>query len=293
MRGGADLALRALVHLAGAVALVFVLFPIGAVMLGAFQLERDLATNPLSPWPEALTLANFRLLASAGAAAGGIAAYVPPNVDHLPRAFVNSLIVAGAVTVTVVGLGAHSAYAVARLGRRWTRGFLYLALATRLVPILTLMVPLYVTLRGYGLLNTLGGIIVTEVGFLLPYAIWILTSFFATLPRELEESARVDGCSRLQAFWYVLVPVSTPGLASCAVIMFILSWNELIIPLLVTTRPEVMTVPVVLAGLAGDRFVFFTLMMALCLIGLLPSVLLALVLRRYVVRGLTAGALKG
>jgi multiple sugar transport system permease protein len=292
MRGG-DFALRALVHLAGAAALTFLLFPIGAVILGAFQLERDLATNPLSPWPEALTLANFRLLVIGAHAGEGVGTYVPPNVNHLPRAFGNSLLIASAVTLTVVGLGAHSAYAVARLGRRWTRGFLYLALATRLVPIMTLMVPLYVTLRGYGLLNTLGGIIVTEVGFLLPYAIWILTGFFAALPRELEESARVDGCSRLQAFWYVLVPLSSPGLASCAVIMFILSWNELIIPLLLVTRPEVMTVPVVLAGLAGDRFVFFTLMMALCLVALLPSVLLALLLRRYVVSGLTAGALKG
>lgn len=288
-----DRALRLLVHCAGGLALAFLLFPIGAVLLGAFQLERDLTTNPLQLWPEALTLDNFRLLLAGEGAESGIGAYVPPNVDHLPAAFLNSLLVAGTVTVAVVGLGAHSAYAIARLGRRWTRGFLYVSLATRLVPIMTLMVPLYVTLRGYGLLNSLGGIIVTEVGFLLPYAIWILTGFFAALPRELEESARVDGCSRLQAFWFVLVPVATPGLASCAVIMFILSWNELIIPLLVTTRPEVMTVPVVLAGLAGDRFVFFTLMMALCLIALLPSVLLALALRRYVVRGLTAGALKG
>ena len=287
-----DRALRLLVHGAGGLTLAFLLFPIGAVLLGAFQLERHLTTNPLDLWPEELTLDNFRLLVAGTGAAGGIGAYVPPNVDHLPRAFLNSLLVAGTVTLAVVALGAHSAYAIARLGRRWTRGFLYVSLATRLVPVMILMVPLYVTLRGYGLLNSLGGIIVTEVGFLLPYAIWIQTGFFAVLPRELEESARVDGCSRLQAFWYVLVPVATPGLASCAVIMFILSWNELIIPLLVTTRPEVMTVPVVLAGLAGDRFVFFTLMMALCLIALLPSVLLALLLRRYVVRGLTAGALK-
>ncbi len=293
MSAARDRALRLLVHGAGGLALAFLLFPIGAVLLGAFQLERHLTTNPLDLWPEGLTLDNFRLLVAGGGAAGGIGAYVPPNVDHLPVAFLNSVLVAGTVTLAVVALGAHSAYAIARLGRRWTRGFLYVSLATRLVPVMTLMVPLYVTLRGYGLLNSLGGIIVTEVGFLLPYAIWILTGFFAALPRELEESARVDGCSRLQAFWYVLVPVATPGLASCAVIMFILSWNELIIPLLVTTRPEVMTVPVVLAGLAGDRFVFFTLMMALCLIALLPSVLLALLLRRYVVRGLTAGALKG
>jgi ABC-type glycerol-3-phosphate transport system permease component len=285
--------LRLLVHAAGAAALGLLLFPVAAVFLGAFQLERDLATDVLNPVPEALTLDNFRLLVSGGDRGEGIGAYVPPNIDHLPRAFLNSTFVATTVTVLVVGFGALSAYSIARLRVSWTRGFLYMSLATRLVPIMTLMVPLYVTLRSYGLLNTLTGIIVTEVGFLLPYAIWILTGFFAALPRELEESARVDGCSRLQAFWYVLVPVATPGLASCAVIMFILSWNELIIPLVISTRPEAMTMPVILAGLVGDRFVFFTLMMALCLIALIPSVLLAVLLRRYVVQGLTAGALKG
>jgi ABC-type glycerol-3-phosphate transport system permease component len=288
-----NVGLRLLVHAAGAAALGLLLFPVAAVFLGAFQLERDLATDVLNPVPEALTLDNFRLLVSGGDRGEGIGAYVPPNIDHLPRAFLNSTFVATTVTVLVVGFGALSAYSIARLRVSWTRGFLYMSLATRLVPIMTLMVPLYVTLRSYGLLNTLTGIIVTEVGFLLPYAIWILTGFFAALPRELEESARVDGCSRLQAFWYVLVPVATPGLASCAVIMFILSWNELIIPLVISTRPEAMTMPVILAGLVGDRFVFFTLMMALCLIALIPSVLLAVLLRRYVVQGLTAGALKG
>jgi multiple sugar transport system permease protein len=113
------------------------------------------------------------------------------------------------------------------------------------------------------------------------------------LPVELEDAARIDGCTRFGAFWRIVLPLATPGLAACATIMFILSWHELLIPLIVVSRPEVMTLPVVLAGLVSDYFVFFTLMMAICLLGLAPTLLLVLLLQKYVVRGLVAGALKG
>jgi multiple sugar transport system permease protein len=112
-------------------------------------------------------------------------------------------------------------------------------------------------------------------------------------PAELEDAARIDGCTRWQALLRIILPLSTPGLAAGGVILFILSWHELLIPLIVASRPEVMTVPVILAGLVSDYFVFFTLMMAICLLGLLPTLVLVLALQRYVVRGLVAGALKG
>jgi multiple sugar transport system permease protein len=170
---------------------------------------------------------------------------------------------------------------------------MYLSLATRLVPIMTLMVPLFVTAKFIGLLNTLHGIIIVEVGFLLPYSIWILTAFFETLPAELEDSARVDGCTRFQAFLRIVIPLSAPGLASCGVIVFIMSWNELIVPLTLTNKSAYMTLPVLIATLTGDRFLFYTLMMAICIVAMIPSLILALLLRKYVVSGLTAGALKG
>jgi len=105
-----------------------------------------------------------------------------------------------------------------------------------------------------------------------------------------DEAARIDGCTRFTAFLRMILPLSTPGLAACAVILFIISWHELLIPLIVVNRPEAMTVPVILAGLVSDYFVFFTLMMAICLLGLLPTLALVLLLQKYVVRGLVAGA---
>jgi len=155
-----------------------------------------------------------------------------------------------------------------------------------------LMVPLYVLFRRYNLLNSLAGVIVAEVGLLLPYAVLILVPYFAALPPDLEDAARIDGCTRWQAFLRVVLPLSAPGLAACGVILFILSWHELLVPLILVSRPELMTVPVVLAGLVSDYFVFFTLMMAICLLGLLPTLVLVLTLQKFVVRGLVSGALK-
>ena len=197
------------------------------------------------------------------------------------------------VAALIIGYFGLSAYTVARLDLAWVKALASLSVAARLVPLIVLMVPLYVLFRRYGLLNSLTGIVVAEVGFLLPYAILILTPYFASLPSELEDAARLDGCTRFGAFVRIVLPLATPGLAACATIMFILSWHELLIPLILVNRPEAMTVPVILAGLVSDYFVFFTLMMAICLLGLAPTLLLVLVLQKYVVRGLIAGALKG
>jgi multiple sugar transport system permease protein len=155
------------------------------------------------------------------------------------------------------------------------------------------MIPLYVVIRSLGQLNTLHAVILTETGFLLPYAIVILVPFFANIPADLEDAARIDGCTHFQAFRRIILPLSAPGLAACAVIMFIISWHELLIPLILNSRPEFMTLPVIVASLVGDVHVFFNLLMAICLLSLLPTVILVALLQRYVVEGLAAGAVKG
>ena len=219
--------------------------------------------------------------------------YLPKSVERFPTAFLNSLMVGVVVTAAALVVAGLSAYAIARLGLPWTQALLKASVASRMIPLIVLMVPLYVMFRRYGLLNSLWGVIVAEIGFLIPYAVLILTPYFASLPSELEDAARIDGCTRFTAFLRVLLPLATPGLAACGVILFVISWHELLIPLIVVNRPELMTLPVVLAGLVSDYFVFFTLMMAICLLGLLPTVVLVLLLRKYIVRGLVAGALKG
>jgi multiple sugar transport system permease protein len=287
---------RVALWLANLAALAFLLLPLVPVVLGALQSEKSLQADVRALLPREPTLANFQLILSGGARRGPVfeqVTYLPKSVERFPAAFLNSVVVASSVALLTLALASLSAYTVARLNVAWVKAVVSLSLAARLVPLIVLMVPLYVLFRRYGLLNSLSGVVVAEVGFLLPYAILILVPYFASLPSELEDAARIDGCTRFGAFWRIVLPLAAPGLAACATIMFVLSWHELLIPLIVVSRPEAMTLPVVLAGLVSDYFVFFTLMMAICLLGLAPTLLLVLLLQKYVVRGLVAGALKG
>ncbi len=266
------------------------------VVLGSLQSEKTIQQDVHALLPAEFTLANFRLILSRGQDKGPIfeqISYLPASIEQFPTAFLNSVTVATAVTLATLAISALSAYTIARMNLSWTRGLLQLSVLSRMVPLVVLMVPLYVLLRRFGMLNSLGGVVAAEIGFLLPYSILILTPYFASLPAELEEAARLDGCSRFGAFVRVVLPLTTPALASCGVILFVISWHELLIPLIINNKPEFMTIPVLLAGLVSDFFVFYTLLMALCLIGLLPTVLLVLVLQKYIVAGLTAGAVKG
>jgi multiple sugar transport system permease protein len=287
---------RLLLYALNLCAIAFLVLPLAPVILGSVQTEKAIQRDVHTLLPREYTLANFRLLLSGGKARGPIfeqVSYLPASVERFPAAFANSLIVGASVTLLALIAGSLSAYTVARLNVRWARALLTVSLASRMLPLVMLMVPLYVLFRRAGMLNSLAGVIVAEVGFLVPYAILILVPYFAALPAELEDAARIDGCTRFQAFSRIILPLSTPGLAACGVIVFIISWHELLIPLILLSRPESMTLPVVLAGLVSDYFVFFTLMMAICLLGLLPTVALVLGLQKYVVRGLVAGAVKG
>jgi multiple sugar transport system permease protein len=278
--------------------IAFLVGPLVPVVLGSLHSEKSLQQDVRSLLlrPREFTTANYRLILSGGSERGPIfeqVTYLPKSVERFPAAFLNSLVVGIAVTVATVVIASLSAYTIARLRLGWTHILLRVSVASRMIPLIVLMIPLYVMFRSYGLLNSLSGVIVAEIGFLLPYAVLILVPYFASFPSELEDAARIDGCTRFTAFLRVLLPLSTPGLAACGVIVFVISWHELLIPLIVVSRPEFMTLPVVLAGLVSDYFVFFTLMMAICLLGLLPTVALVLLLRKYIVRGLVAGALKG
>jgi len=287
---------RAFLWAANLCAIAFLLLPLVPVVLGSLQSEKSMQKNVHALLPEAYTLANFRLILSGGRSKGPIfeqVTYLPKSVERFPVAFLNSLLVGLTVTVITLAAASLSAYTLARLRLRWTQALLQVSVVCRMVPLIVLMVPLYVLFRRYGLLNSLSGIVVAEVGLLLPYAVLILVPYFSAFPSDLEDAARIDGCTRWQAFLRIVLPLSAPGLAACGVILFIISWHELLIPLILVSRPEFMTVPVILAGLVSDYFVFFTLMMAICLLGLLPTLFLVLALQKYVVRGLVTGALKG
>jgi len=247
--------------------------------------------------PQEWTLDNFRVFLSRGAQSSASiyeqATYLPDNVKKIHYALGNSTVIAVSVTLLTLIFASLSAFTVARLHLRWLEWLMNVNVFARFVPIIVLMIPLYVTFRRLDLLNSVWGVIIAETGFLLPYGVLILAPYFAALPQELDEAARIDGCSRFTAFLRVTMPLSTPALASYGAIVFIIAWNDLLTPLILNNRAEFMTLPVVIASLVGDVHVFFSLMMAICLVAMAPSVILVLLLQKFVVRGLAAGAVKG
>jgi ABC-type glycerol-3-phosphate transport system permease component len=164
----------------------------------------------------------------------------------------NSLVVAGTTTLFCVVFGAFGAYAIARLefrGKAWILGFI---LAVTMFPQISIVSPLYVLLRGLRLINTYPGLILPYLTFAMPLCVWLLVSFFRQLPRELEESALVDGAGRLRTFREIILPLSWPGLATTAIITFVYCWNEFLFALSFTLGPERHTVPVAIALFRGQ-----------------------------------------
>lgn len=285
-------------NMANIVTILFILFPILAVTQGALMSEKVLHSDVTAVIPPEFTMENFLLILTQGkyrkeVESGITSTYMPDNIRAFYRAFANSTIIALSVTAITLWFGALSAYTIARLRFQWTLWFLQINLVARFVPIIALMIPLFVLGRGLGMLNSLIGVILAESAFLLPYAILILVPYFQSLPNDLEDAARVDGATRFEAFRMVVLPLSTPGLAACGVIIFIVSWHELLIPLVIVSKLELMTLPMVLSSLIGDTNILFNVMMALALLALLPTMVLVLVMQKYVVQGLVTGAVKG
>lgn len=209
----------------------------------------------------------------------------------------NSLIVAGTTTILCIVIGALAAYALARLPLRKKVLLLTGVLAGALFPPVSLVPPLYDVWRTIGLLNTYEGMFIAYTAFTMPLTIFILTTFFASIPKDLEEAARVDGASPFQAFYKVVLPLAAPGVFAAAIIIFVLSWNEFLLASTFAPRnAEVaQTVPVAIAAFTGavpfQRPIGTIL--AASVVTTIPMILLALAFQRRIVAGLTAGGVKG
>ncbi len=231
------------------------------------------ATSPLR-----LTLDHYRALF----AGGGF--WVPVR---------NSLVVAGATTALCVALGAPCAWALARLRFRGRDALLTAVLAVSMFPQIAVVSPLYLALRALGLIDTYPGLVVPYLTFAMPLAVWLLVGFFRQLPRELEEAALVDGATRLEALRLVVLPLAAPGLATTAILTFLYCWNEFLFALSFTAGPERRTAPVAIAMLRGRYQVPWGEVFAASVVVTAPVAAIVLAFQRRIVRGLTAGAVKG
>jgi len=218
--------------------------------------------------------------------------------DTTTRHFRNSLIAASGSTVLSVIVGAMAGYGLSRFQYYWrilgwrNDNIAYWIISQRFLPPALFVVPFLMIYAAFNLIDTHIGLILVYTMINIPFAIWIMRDFFDTLPIDLEESARVDGASRLQAFIRIVFPLSTPGLVSVAVFSFIFSWNEFLFALMLT-NVNAITLPVLIAGQNSTRGIEWWNISALALVAAVPVILMSLFLQRFITRGLVAGALKG
>lgn len=256
---------------------LIVLGPFVWIGLAGFKTQISLMLGEVAFTP---TLANFRELLFSSTS------------DYLAN-FRNSLIIATASTVVVLVVATLAAYSIERMG--WPRWVVHLfllgAAVFNAIPAITMVGAWYVMFRGLDMYNTYPAVILAHATLNLPIGIWLMAAFIREVPHELEEAARIDGCSTLGLLWRIIVPVVMPGLAATAILVFIHSWNEFVVALNLTAK-QTATVPVAIAKYAQENETKYGEMAAGALLSTLPALILLFFAQRHIVRGLTAGAVK-
>ncbi|MER7763531.1 carbohydrate ABC transporter permease [Streptomyces sp. NPDC097619] len=211
--------------------------------------------------------------------------------------FLNSLLVAGLATVCSVTIAVFAAYAVSRYSFRGRRVFTVTVLSTQMFPGILFLLPLFLlyvnigNATGIALFGSRGGLVLTYLTFSLPFSVWMLIGYFDSIPRDLDEAAKVDGCGPIGALFRVIVPAAVPGIVAVAVYAFMTAWGEVLFAS-VMTNDATRTLAVGLQGYATQNDVYWNQVMAASLVVSLPVVAGFLLLQRYLVAGLTAGAVK-
>lgn len=277
-------------YVAIAILLLFFLFPIIRIGFTSFMNLVESTSYPPVWIPKNLTLDNYRAAFSSSGEftqkfqTGGAR-------GHALKYIANSVLIALVTAVVSVSLGALAAYSLARW-RTGGKNLSFFIISTRMAPPIATIIPLYILLREFRLINTHFAVIIAHVLLTLPFVTWLLKGFFADIPLSLEESAMVDGCSRMQAFWRITLPLMKPALVTAALFCVIFSWNDFLYPLILTSTPAVQTVPILIAGFRGTRGILFGQISAVSLVSISPPLLVVLFFQRYLIRGLAMGAIK-
>jgi arabinogalactan oligomer/maltooligosaccharide transport system permease protein len=265
-----------------AIALV-VLYPVMLVCKKAFEPGRQFALSA-SPLPSEVTLDHFRDLFTARGS--------HDELLFLRHTF-NSLVVALATTVVGVGLSCTAAYALSRFRFPGRKTGLTMFLVVQMFPATLLLIPLYVVLDKLGLLNSVAGLVLVYATTALPFCVWTLKGYFDSLPRELEEAARIDGASPWMIFRRIILPLARPGIAVTALFSFMTAWNEFIMASTFMTDQSRYTLPVLIQQSVTEFSADWGLFAAGAVVTSIPVMVAFYVLQRYLVGGLTAGAVKG
>ncbi len=282
---------------------LYVLAPIAWLVSSSFQSEAEITSVPPHWIPDDPTLENFAAIFKSrdevvtyetrkqgDTATGG---FIPSTAANLLPSMRNSFIVAVAVVILNLLVAVPAAYALAKIRFIGRSASIYFMLSTRVIPDIALVVPFFLFVQKLGLMDSLGALIITYLAITVPFSIFILTGYFESLPEELDKAARVDGCSRFQTLVYVFLPLALPSLVAVVLFTFLTSWNEFLMALMFTQTPASQTMPIVVASFTSDFNISFSFINAAGVMAIVPPVIIAIVFERYIVSGLTAGAVKG
>jgi raffinose/stachyose/melibiose transport system permease protein len=256
---------------------ILFLYPILWLFINSFKTSQELF---LSPWalPESFDVENYMRAITVG---------------NIGRCFFNSVIVTAVVVIITTLVSAMAAYGIIRL--RWKlSGFaLSVFLLGTMIPTHSSIVPLFSIFSRMNINNTYMAVIIPHIVFALPIAVFILTGFFSTIPKEMEEAAVIDGYSLPKAFFKIICPMATPSLVTVAVITFITAWNDLLFPQIFLSEPSKMTLPVGLTAFKGRYSTDYVGMVAAVVITIIPSIIIYSILHDRIIEGMNAGAIKG
>ncbi|MBB4123176.1 carbohydrate ABC transporter permease [Martelella radicis] len=265
-------------RLAILVYVVFALFPLYWLLKVAVTPNRLLYSEGVRMWPSRMTLEHFD--------------FVLRHSDF-PLFFRNSVIVSGSTAIAVTIVASLAGYALSRFAFKTKYWIVALMLITQMFPLVMLVAPIFKLLSPLGLTDTLAGLIVVYTAFNVPFATFLMQSFFDGIPKDLEEAAMIDGATRFKAFRQIILPLTLPGIAATLGFVFTAAWSELLFALMLISGNSAATFPVGLLTFVSKFSVDFGQMMAAGVLALIPACIFFLAIQRYLVKGLTAGAVKG
>jgi ABC-type glycerol-3-phosphate transport system permease component len=253
------------------------LLPIGWLIVCSFRSNDSIQSGRLLPTISELTLRNY---------------FEVFSINNVFRFLVNSFLIAGSVMLLVVLLGSLGAYALSRFSLRGKNWLMMSTLLPQFFPYVLILIPFYVLMSNLGLVDTHIGLILTHTSITLPFAIWMLTGYFNAIPKELDQAALIDGCSRLGVLFRIIYPTALPGLVVAGFFAFVVSWGDYLFVSILSQSENTQTLPIALQAFMNSLQVKWGMITAGTVVAILPTILFFSLVQRRLVTGLTAGAVK-
>ncbi len=272
--------------------IIFIVGPLVWVAVASIQGENELLRKPPRIIPENPTLDNYNYVFTGEIPTdyevkGQLRSRISQEARLIPAALKNSFIIATSVMFVNLLIGSLAAYTFSRLQFRGKTASFNFILGSRLLPVMAVAIPYYVIIQSMGLLNTHISLILVYLALTLPFTIWFLTLYFNGIPRDFEDAALIDGCSTLQVLTRVVIPIAIPGLVAAAAFAFMTSYNEFLFARFLTQSIKTQTAPIIISSIAGNPDASYTLISVSITLGLIPPLILALLLHKWLTEGLS------